>query len=539
MRKAVRVFAVGALLLAGRELRASVDLGNVVCLGDSLTEGKYVGGGGYRQFLQDDLTAQGYTYDFVGKEDNGQPQNYTGYSIGMADPNHEGYGSFTISNIVYGSNQEGHAAPAVGTLLNDDATVNPDGSSDPVSLVLLLIGTNNMGINGNSYDSNAPSELNGLVGDILNAVPGVGVIVGSLPPLASSVGLSRAQSYNATIPNMVATYQAAGENVRFADLYSSMNPGQLDPTDGIHPIASGYQNIAQVWAQAIGQTSMNVSNSSAVFAPDTAWTSGTLFVNNGGVATFQGDSGPTGTANLSITVPTGSVLFESTQHLAALTIGYQNSVQVTANNHQSILVTSALINNGTLDLSDNEMDVQNGSLSAVTGMIENGFAGDNGSIISSTAAGDITHLTTLGVILNNADGTPLYGSGTALGLFAGSNPSASDVLVKYTYYGDANLDGKVDGSDYALVDNGYLTQATGWYNGDFNYDGVVDGSDYTLIDNAFNMQGAQLNDSPANPSASITAEIAGSASSVPEPGVLTILTAGAVHVLHRRRRAMQ
>jgi len=69
------------------------------------------------------------------------------------------------------------------------------------------------------------------------------------------------------------------------------------------------------------------------------------------------------------------------------------------------------------------------------------------------------------------------------------------VMVKYTYYGDANLDGKVDGSDYSRIDNGFLTHASGWYNGDFNYDSSVNGSDYTLIDNAFNTQAASL--SPA------------------------------------------
>jgi len=54
------------------------------------------------------------------------------------------------------------------------------------------------------------------------------------------------------------------------------------------------------------------------------------------------------------------------------------------------------------------------------------------------------------------------------------------VLVKYTYYGDANLDGQVDGSDYSLIDNGYLNHLTGWYNGVFNYGAVIDGSDYTV-----------------------------------------------------------
>jgi len=91
----------------------------------------------------------------------------------------------------------------------------------------------------------------------------------------------------------------------------------------------------------------------------------------------------------------------------------------------------------------------------------------------------------------------------------------TDVLVKYTYYGDANLDGIVDGSDYSRIDNAFLTDqsnataATGWGNGDFNYDGVTNGSDYTLIDNAFNSQGASLAAAlAANGVPTITAEVA-------------------------------
>jgi hypothetical protein len=76
--------------------------------------------------------------------------------------------------------------------------------------------------------------------------------------------------------------------------------------------------------------------------------------------------------------------------------------------------------------------------------------------------------------------------------FEGSPVLATDVLIKYTWYGDANLDGKVDGSDYSRIDSGFLAHATGWANGDFNYDNTVNGSDYTLIDNAFNTQGNQL-----------------------------------------------
>ena len=65
------------------------------------------------------------------------------------------------------------------------------------------------------------------------------------------------------------------------------------------------------------------------------------------------------------------------------------------------------------------------------------------------------------------------------------------ICLSVTYlYGDANLDGHVDGTDYSLIDNGFNMGLHGWINGDFNGDGKVDGADYSLIDNSFH-DGAQ------------------------------------------------
>ena len=36
---------------------------------------------------------------------------------------------------------------------------------------------------------------------------------------------------------------------------------------------------------------------------------------------------------------------------------------------------------------------------------------------------------------------------------AKTNTTTADVLVKYTYYGDADLNGVINGADYALIDN--------------------------------------------------------------------------------------
>jgi hypothetical protein len=196
-----------------------------------------------------------------------------------------------------------------------------------------------------------------------------------------------------------------------------------------------------------------------------------------------------------------------------------------------------LSDSGTIDLTGNDLDIQNGwsaVLATATALIRQGY--NNGAwtgtgINSSTAAGDTAHLTALGVVLNTT-ATTLDGRVVA----------ANDVLVKYTYYGDTNLDGHVDGSDYSRIDNAVLnnsnssnTQLTGWYNGDFNYDGVINGSDYTLIDNAFNTQGAALTAEVADPSVSIAAEIAAPVSAVPEPACLSLAVVGA-SLLSRRRR---
>src|SRR6185295_13336067 len=75
--------------------------------------------------------------------------------------------------------------------------------------------------------------------------------------------------------------------------------------------------------------------------------------------------------------------------------------------------------------------------------------------------------------------------------FAGISVSASEVLVMYTYGGDANLDGKINVDDYGHIDSSVvLPGVTGWINGDFNYDGKINVDDYGIIDSNVPIQGA-------------------------------------------------
>ncbi len=60
------------------------------------------------------------------------------------------------------------------------------------------------------------------------------------------------------------------------------------------------------------------------------------------------------------------------------------------------------------------------------------------------------------------------------------NAATQSILVKYTYYGDTNLDGQVDIVDLGALATHWQTSAV-WSGGDFNYDGVVDISDLGLL----------------------------------------------------------
>ena len=185
----------------------------------------------------------------------------------------------------------------------------------------------------------------------------------------------------------------------------------------------------------------------------------------------------------------------------------------------------------TLNVNNNDLIVHGGSVASVTASIAAGY--NHGSwtgtgITSGSAASNSSHLTALGVM-------PV----TTAGTFDNAAVSPGDVIVRYTYYGDANLDGKVDGSDYSLIDAGYSADkaqagsVSGWSNGDFNYDGTVDGSDYALIDNAFNNQTGTIAAGSAALVASSSAQTAPSA--VPEPASVALLGAGAMSLVIRRR----
>ncbi len=110
--------------------------------------------------------------------------------------------------------------------------------------------------------------------------------------------------------------------------------------------------------------------------------------------------------------------------------------------------------------------------------------------------------------------------------------ASQSILVKYTYYGDANLDGQVDISDLGALATAWQTSAV-WSQGDFDYSGFVDISDLGKL--ATNWQLGVGN--PLGPSFDAALASVGLAGvSVPEPATVGLLGLCLAGVASRRFR---
>ncbi len=210
----------------------------------------------------------------------------------------------------------------------------------------------------------------------------------------------------------------------------------------------------------------------------------------GGTFTFASDASA-GTTNLQLNVSAGAgVMFNATQHLRGLSV---DGAVTLSGGGAKVIVTKNLAVAGTLNLSDNDLVYDYSGATpydAVFALIatgRNGGSWDGASgIRTSNASADLTGL----AIAEASDALGLSGAQTAG--FDGQSVDATALLIKFTYVGDANLDGMINGDDYFQIDSAFPQQAHGYLSGDFNYDGLINGDDYFLIDSNFPQQGPPL-----------------------------------------------
>ncbi len=262
--------------------------------------------------------------------------------------------------------------------------------------------------------------------------------------------------------------------------------------------------------------------------------SGATLTVSAGALVMNSDAGSASSRILSVNASGGNATFNTTEHLAGLSVSAASTATLAADTTR-VIVTDAVAatSGGRIDLKDNKLIVKSGTLgtfngaayTGITGLIAFGYNGGTqdgtGIVTSQSSAVSPNSLTSLAVARAEDAG---YAGGT----FSGQSVVAGDVLVMYTWAGDANLDGVINGDDYFQIDSGFPQGLSGWFNGDFNYDGVINGDDYFVIDSNFPAQGPAFS----------TGAGAGAGSGVvaiPEPASIAgVITAAAA--LGRRRR---
>jgi hypothetical protein len=142
----------------------------------------------------------------------------------------------------------------------------------------------------------------------------------------------------------------------------------------------------------------------------------------------------------------------------------------------------------------------------------------------TTSAGDALHFA-----LGYGESSAVFTNFPAT--FGGQQVDDTAVLVTYTRYGDATLDGTVNLADFNRLASNFGQSGKVWTQGDFNYDGLVNLGDFNLLAGNFGLSAAGSEVTPQ--------DWANLAAAVPEPTtlLLTGVPALAGMSLRKRRRA--
>jgi hypothetical protein len=182
-------------------------------------------------------------------------------------------------------------------------------------------------------------------------------------------------------------------------------------------------------------------------------------------------TGPVGTQMVDVGTGTINLTGDLSNSFSNYTLKIENGALVTLGNDQH-MGGLTLVGNGSLDVKNYTMLINYGAnpdpVAAVSAALKSGLKGGawNGAGIFSSVAAVNTRYA-----LGYADGT----DGIVSGL------SSGQIEIKYTLYGDLNLDGVVNGTDFGYLAAHFGKAITGWDHGDLNYDGAVNGTDFGLL----------------------------------------------------------
>ncbi|MEP4077350.1 GDSL-type esterase/lipase family protein [Haloferula sp.] len=251
-------FAMVALVIAEESESPSPEadslaLGDIWFVGDSITQSNADGDSGDspRLALYDLLNLHGYEFTYTGHHS----VNIDGLTATGSTPASNLYHYHSgVSASVIGDN----LGNRVGMTQNMDsgqsfwtsgrlATVKPE-------IILIMLGTND--IQQDFEVATAPDRISTLI-DTIMVQSGVGTpafFVAQIPPnLKSAAALARVITFNAALPDIVASQRALGRDVYLVDQFSPINAdtGTYLRSDNLHTNTAGNEVLAQQWFDGI------------------------------------------------------------------------------------------------------------------------------------------------------------------------------------------------------------------------------------------------------------------------------------------------
>ena len=189
-------------------------------------------------------------------------------------------------------------------------------------------------------------------------------------------------------------------------------------------------------------------------------------------------------------------------------------------------------NNTTVDLGTNKLFIDYGAaindpIAAIKTYLTSGYNGGswNGPGIDSSAAAANSQHYAVGYADSSDPGNP-------------AGIPSGELEVRYTLYGDTNLDGSVNSVDFGALAANFGESGKNWDQGAFTYNGTVNSVDFGLLAQNFGQSIGGGSVVTAADWAALDAFAAanGLLSEVPEPTSAGIIALGVMGALARRRR---
>jgi len=399
------------------------------------------------------------------------------------------------------------------------------------------LSADNSVILGGAAGSNGTMEISG--GSVTVGANGAGTGVCLVGNLGSGTLLVSGGSLTAPLMTLGQNASATGVGTQTGGsvaIATNLSIGEASTNANAYDISAGSLSVGSaIFIGTTGNGTLRVSGSALISADaiqNGTTGIGTILV-SGGSLTANTTHNPGlyaqtgGTASLGVVDSAGQIQISAGTLAAAsiaqgtLALSGTARVNITPGGGTagtSVVKTLSVTGTSKLNLADHDLIVDYtgaSPLADIKALITSGYANGawNGNgINSSSAAASGPNKTALGYAEASA-------TGFANGTFSDEPIDADAVLVKYTYSGDANLNGTVDSTDFNLFTPNYGGSGKSWIQGDFDYNGKVNTLDFNLLAGNFGL---------ALPGPTL-------GSVVPEPASMSIVGLAIIAALRRRR----